>query len=29
MVRRDTGDDWREYLGKLYAEETGDNDPTD
>ena len=29
IVRRDTGDDWRKYLCKLYAEETGDNDPTD
>ena len=29
IVRRDTGDNWREYLCKLYAEETGDNDPTD
>ena len=23
IVRRDTGDDWREYLRKLYEEETG------
>lgn len=29
IVRRDTGDDWREYLRKLYEEETGDDDPDD
>jgi hypothetical protein len=29
IVRKDTGDDWKEYLRKLYAEETGDEDPTD
>ena len=29
IVRRDTDDAWREYLGKLHAEETGNNDPTD
>jgi transposase len=29
IVRRDTGDDWREYLRKLYEEETGDSDPDD
>jgi len=29
IVRRDTGDDWREYLRKLYAKETGDDDPMD
>ena len=29
IVRRDSGDDCREYLCKLYVEETGDNDPTD
>jgi len=29
IVRRDTGDDWREYLRKLYEEETGESDPDD
>lgn len=29
IVRRDNGDDWREYLRKLYEEETGQSDPTD
>ena len=29
IVRRDSGDDWREYLRKLYEEETGDSDPDD
>lgn len=29
IVRRDTGDDWREYVRKLYEEETGESDPTD
>lgn len=29
IVRRDTGDDWREYIRKLYEEETGKSDPTD
>ena len=29
IIRRDSGDDWREYLRKLYAEETGDDDPSD
>ena len=29
IVRRDNGDDWREYLRKLYEEETGDDDPDD
>ena len=29
IVRHDTGDDWREYIRKLYEAETGDNDPTD
>ena len=29
IVRRDNGDDWREYLRKLYEEETGDSDPDD
>jgi len=29
IVRRDTGDDWREYLRKLYEEETGQSDPDD
>jgi transposase len=29
IVRRDNGDDWREYLRKLYEEETGQNDPDD
>ncbi len=29
IVRRDSGDDWREYLRKLYEEETGDDDPDD
>lgn len=29
IVRRDTGDDWREYIRKLYEEETGISDPDD
>jgi transposase len=29
IVRRDTGDDWREYVRKLYEEETGRSDPND
>lgn len=29
IVRRDTGDDWREYLRKLYEAETGIEDPDD
>ena len=29
IVRRDSGDDWREYLRKLYEEETGEGDPDD
>ncbi len=29
IVRRDNGDDWREYLQKLYEEETGNSDPSD
>ena len=29
IVRRDTGDDWREYLRKLYEQETGESDPDD
>jgi transposase len=29
IVRKDTGDDWKEYLRKLYAEQRGDEDPTD
>ena len=29
IVRRDNGDDWREYLRKLYEEETGESDPDD
>ncbi len=29
IVRKDSGDDWNEYLRKLYAEETGDENPTD
>ena len=29
IVRRDSGDDWREYLRKLYEEETGEIDPDD
>jgi len=29
IVRKDNGDDWMEYLRKLYAEETGEEDPTD
>ena len=29
IVRRDTGDDWREYVRKLYEEETGISDPDD
>ncbi len=29
IVRRDSGDDWREYLRKLYEEETGESDPND
>ena len=29
IVRRDNGDDWREYLRKLYEEETGKSDPDD
>ena len=29
IVRRDTGDDWREYVRKLYEEETGKSDPDD
>ena len=29
IVRRDNGDDWREYLRKLYEEETGNDDPDD
>ena len=27
IVRRENGDDWREYLRKLYEEETGKSDP--
>ena len=27
IVRKDNGDDWREYLRKLYEEETGNSDP--
>ena len=29
IVRKDSGDDWNEYLRKLYAEATGDENPTD
>ena len=29
IVRKDNGDHWREYLRKLYEEETGINDPDD
>lgn len=29
IVRKDNGDDWQEYLRKLYAEETGKTNPTD
>jgi len=29
IVRKDSGDDWKEYLRKLYEEETGEQDPTD
>ena len=29
IVRRDNGDDWREYIRKLYEAETGESDPTD
>ena len=29
IVRRDNGDDWREYLRKLYEEETGESAPDD
>ena len=29
IVRRDSGDDWRAYLRKLYEEETGQSDPDD
>jgi len=29
IVRRDNGDDWREYLRKLYEEETGESNPSD
>ena len=29
FVRKDNGDDWREYLRKLYEEETGISDPDD
>ena len=29
IVRKDNGDDWREYLRKLYEEETGKQDPDD
>lgn len=29
IVRKDTGDDWMEYLRKLYEEETGEENPTD
>ena len=29
IVRKDNGDDWREYLRKLYEEETGVGDPDD
>lgn len=29
IVRKDNGDDWREYLRKLYGEETGKSDPDD
>lgn len=29
IIRRDTGDDWREYVRKLYEEETGESDPSD
>ena len=29
IVRKDSGDDWMEYLHKLYEEETGEENPTD
>lgn len=29
IVRKDNGDNWREYLRKLYEEETGKKDPDD
>ena len=29
IVRKDNGDDWREYLRQLYHEETGKSDPDD
>lgn len=29
IVRKDNGDDWREYLRKLYEAETGKSDPDD
>lgn len=29
IVRKDTGEDWREYVRKLYEQETGKSDPDD
>ena len=29
IVRKDNGDDWREYVRKLNQEETGKSDPED
>ena len=29
MVRKDTGDDWDDYLQRLIKEEEGNDDPTD
>lgn len=29
IIRKDNGDDWREYVRKLYQEETGKSDPDD
>jgi hypothetical protein len=29
IVRKDNGDNWREYLRKLYEEETGNGNPDD
>jgi transposase len=29
IVRRDSGDDWREYVRKLYEAETGESNPSD
>jgi transposase len=29
IVRRDSSDDWREYIRKLYEEQTGESEPSD